>query len=395
MSDDEPMLVVVQIGSTHVRCGLSGDDAPRRVLVHAIDGRNPVSEGVMPDPDDFVITITGCVGRDLDCATETRGIIVCDPPTNTQETRKVLAAVLFETFHFPAVLFYTRTPLCALSACRTTGLVIEFGDEHTYVMPVVECSGVRSALQIGPIAGRQISKWLVDKVAQYNPTLVVTAESLGLNEIGSIKRQCPVAPSRSAFEEMHSAALAAEKAAVSGKKTADGATSAPPAAGGSAGFVILGTLKNGKTDEKVHEIVLPPSGILAAAPEPLFQPHLLDSEIHSNKKDSGSLAQLVVDAISAVDPQLHAAMYANVVIAGRGSMFPGLADRLEAELRPLAAEIHATTEVSIVADDARSCAAWVGASILSSMRNTEQNGFVTQQLWNEYGPTIFDTWSTE
>jgi actin-related protein len=405
MSDDDRILVVLQLGSTQVRCGLSGDDAPTRQLVTVINGRNAVSEGIIQDPADFEKIVRACVGDDTDCATETRGIIVCDPPTNTPESRKLMAAVLFDVFHFPAVRFFTRTALCALSACITTAVVVEMGDEHTYVMPVVGCVGVRNALQIGPIAGRQISQWLRKKVQEYNPTLIVE-KKLGFNEIGGMKGQCPVSPSREAFAATNEVALAEEKAHFeeARKKTSEN-TTAPPAGSAAAstetGYVLCGSVKNEATDAAVHEVVLPPAGILTAAPEALFQPQLL-LPLENKTSCRGSIAELIVDAIRAIDaesatPELIAEMYSHVVIAGRGCMFQGtgFADRLALELKPLAAAAHGVQDVTIVADPARACGAWIGASVFSSMRDTETNGFVTEAMWNTHGPMIFDTWCTE
>ncbi|CUF98713.1 actin-like protein, putative [Bodo saltans] len=404
MSDgDDRILVVLQLGSTQVRCGLSGDDAPRRQLVHVINGRNPVKEGILQDPEDFVTIVRGCVGEDMDCATETRGIIVCDPPTNTPESRKMLAAVLFDVFHFPAVRFFSRTPLCALSACITTALVVEFGDEHTYVMPVVGCVGIRHALIVGPIAGRQITAWLMKKVQAYNPSLVLQ-DKLGFNNIGGIKHQCPVAPSKEAYTETYQDALAEEKAFFeeSAKKSSEKSSTssaAQPAEEGETGYVLLGSVKHQDTDTAVHEIKLPPAGILTAAPEALFQPQLLLPD--DNKAARGSLAELIVDSIRAIDaetatPELIVELYSHVVIAGRGCMFPGgFAERLTLELTPLAAAAHGVQDLTVIADPARSSGAWVGASVLSSMRDTEANGFVTNAMWETHGPSIFDSWSTE
>ena len=58
-------------------------------------------------------------------------------------------------------------------------------------------------------------------------------------------------------------------------------------------------------------------------------------------------------------------LYANIVLSGGSTMFPGLKERLHKELTELVPE---TMEVKIIAPPERRYSVWIGGSILSSLK---------------------------
>ncbi len=66
------------------------------------------------------------------------------------------------------------------------------------------------------------------------------------------------------------------------------------------------------------------------------------------------------------------------------TMLPGLADRMDKEIRALA---PSTFGVKIIASPERNYATWIGGSILASV-STFQHMFITKQEFEESGSAI-------
>ena len=114
-------------------------------------------------------------------------------------------------------------------------------------------------------------------------------------------------------------------------------------------------------------------GRLASAPAQkelavaLNNERFLVTELLFNPSDvslaQAGVAELIVDAIKAVHPDLHALMYSNIVLSGGSCCCPGFKERLITELRPLVPD-HFSLNV-IMPDNPITCA-WQGGSALAS-----------------------------
>lgn len=65
-----------------------------------------------------------------------------------------------------------------------------------------------------------------------------------------------------------------------------------------------------------------------AAPEALFQPHLINVEAQG-------IAELVFSTIQAADIDIRSELYKHIVLSGGSTMYPGLPSRLEREIKQL------------------------------------------------------------
>ena len=112
------------------------------------------------------------------------------------------------------------------------------------------------------------------------------------------------------------------------------------------------------------------------APELLFNPSAIGSE-------EEPLDELIYRAIQNCDVDLRRDLYANIVLSGGSTMFPGLKERLHKELTELVPE---TMEVKIIAPPERRYSVWIGGSILASLK-TFSKLWVYRKEYNEVGPT--------
>jgi actin len=77
-------------------------------------------------------------------------------------------------------------------------------------------------------------------------------------------------------------------------------------------------------------------------------------------------------------------LYANIVLSGGTTMFPGIAERIEKEMIALAPP---TMKIKVVAPEERKYAVWVGGSILASLSTFPQM-VITKDEYSESGPSI-------
>merc|ERR1712098_834060 len=112
-------------------------------------------------------------------------------------------------------------------------------------------------------------------------------------------------------------------------------------------------------------------------PEGLFQPSLIG-------KEASGIHEATFQTILKCDVDLRRQLYANVVLSGGTTMFPGMGERMTKELSALA---PSTMKIKVVAPPERKYSVWIGVSILSSL-STFQSMWISKAEYDESGPTI-------
>jgi actin len=84
------------------------------------------------------------------------------------------------------------------------------------------------------------------------------------------------------------------------------------------------------------------------------------------------------------DVDIRRDLYANIVLSGGTTMFPGIADRVSKELTALA---PSSMKIKVVAPHERKYSVWIGGSILASL-STFQQMWIAKSEYNEAGPSI-------
>jgi actin-related protein len=84
------------------------------------------------------------------------------------------------------------------------------------------------------------------------------------------------------------------------------------------------------------------------------------------------------------DIDIRKALYANVVLSGGTTMYPGFADRMQKEIAVLA---PSTMNVKVIALPERKYSVWIGGSVLASLQSF-QKMWISKKEYNESGPTI-------
>ncbi|XP_061249460.1 beta-actin-like protein 2 isoform X2 [Bos javanicus] len=112
-------------------------------------------------------------------------------------------------------------------------------------------------------------------------------------------------------------------------------------------------------------------------PEAIFQPSFLGIE-------SSGIHETTFNSIMKCDVDIRKDLYANTVLSGGSTMYPGIAERMQKEIVALA---PSTMKIKIIAPPERKYSVWIGGSILASL-STFQQMWISKQEYDEAGPPI-------
>ena len=111
-------------------------------------------------------------------------------------------------------------------------------------------------------------------------------------------------------------------------------------------------------------------------PETLFQPSFL-------RMESAGIHETTYNSIMKCDVDIRKDLYANTVLSGGSTMFPGIADKMQ----KITALAPPTMKIKIIAPPERKYSVWIGGSILAS-QSTFQQMWISKQEYDESGPSI-------
>src|SRR3546814_853098 len=112
-------------------------------------------------------------------------------------------------------------------------------------------------------------------------------------------------------------------------------------------------------------------------PEVLFQPSFIG-------KEASGIHDCTFQTIMKCDVDIRKDLYANIVLSGGTTMYPGIAERITKEITALA---PSTMKIKVVAPPERKYSVWIGGSILASL-STFQAMWISKAEYDESCPSI-------
>ena len=230
--------------------------------------------------------------NELRIAPEQHPILMSEAPLNPKAKREKMTQIMFETFNTSAFYTAMQAVLSLYASGRTTGLVLDSGDGVTHTVPIYEGYCLPHAVQCRCPSGRDVTEYLEKMLTERGYSLTTTAQKDMVRDMK--EKLCYVALDYD--EEID------------------------------------------KCDTKSYE--LPDGQVMTIgaerfrAPESLLQPQLLGQGVHTPE----GVADLRKDLLG------------NIVMSGGTTMYWGMPERLQKEMRALA---HDSMTIKIIAPPER------------------------------------------
>uniref|UniRef100_A0A8C6V1F4 Actin n=1 Tax=Neogobius melanostomus TaxID=47308 RepID=A0A8C6V1F4_9GOBI len=106
--------------------------------------------------------------------------------------------------------------------------------------------------------------------------------------------------------------------------------------------------------------------------------------LYASGRTTGENKTKTTSCVMKCDIDIRKDLYANNVLSGGTTMYPGIADRMQKEITALA---PSTMKIKIIAPPERKYSVWIGGSILASL-STFQQMWISKQEYDEAGPSI-------
>jgi actin-related protein 2 len=276
-------------------------------------------------------------------------ILLTEPPSNPLANRKKMYEHMFDVYGFDGAMVAIQAVLVLYAQGLLTGVVLDSGDGVSHVIPVYEGYGLPNLIQRLNVAGRHVTRRLINLLQLRGYSLNRSADFDTARQIK--EKLCYVG-----YDLNIERTLALE------------------------------------TTTLVQSFQLPDKRIIKVgrerfeAAEVLFNPNLVGVE-------GKGLHELLFTAINKADIDLRQEFYKHVVLSGGTTMFAGLPSRLEKDVKQLWLTNIAKGDESrlskfklrIEDPPRRKNMVFLGGSVLADIMKNQPDFWISKEVWQEKG----------
>ena len=366
LPDGQLATIVIDHGSETWKVGWAGEDSPRILLPpvvgvpknshlmiglsskeryigdEAVSKRGvlrlsyPFKRGIINDWDNMEKLWHYTFYNELRVDPSEHRLLITDTICTPKCQREQMCESLIEDHSPLSISIANRQVLACYSQGLTNAVCAMLGHSGTFVAAVSEGIIVNSTASYSELGGESLTLHLRDCLNKQGYELTTSAE---LMIVGDIKRHCEVA-------------LDYNK--------------------------ILRDLREGLVEGKHYEM---PDGQLISlddavyiGPEVYFQPHLAGIE-------QPSLPVMIAKTLERCDDTVKATLNNRCIVTGGSALFPGMAARLQSELKCI---LSAKDALQVKVSPSAKYDSWIGGSILASLQSFA-NLSLTREEYEEQG----------
>ncbi|KAK9047979.1 hypothetical protein SSX86_033059 [Deinandra increscens subsp. villosa] len=357
-SDEDIQPLVFDCGTGTMKAGFAGDSSPRKVfptlvgrpyhslalvsqqtkdtyvgdeVVRSKRGiltlKRPVERGIVSSSNnwDDMEKIWHHAFHELGVSTpEEHHVLLSEAMLNPKANREKTAEIMFEIFNVRAMCIAMQGLLSMYASGRTTGIMLDSGDGVSQVVAVYEGYVLPRASQCVDLGGRDLTDTLMKILSGRGYLFTTSAEREVIRDMK---------------EKLAYVALDYEKE-------------------------LEDARKNSSSVEKDYE--LPDGEVITTGAERfrcaevLFRPSLIGMGATTG------IHELTYKSIMRSDVDIRKELYDNIILSGGSTMLPGIAERMKKEITAL---VPGGMKINVVAKPDRNYSAWIGGSILASLRS--------------------------
>nr|XP_060611489.1 actin-like [Anolis sagrei ordinatus] len=257
--------------------------------------------------------------NELQVAPEEHPVLLTERPLNFKQSQEKMTQIMFETFNTPAMYVAIQPVLSLYASSRTTGVFLNIRNNYGEIVPIHEGRILPRSLLRFFMCGQDLTEYLLKLLTERGYSFTSEARRGIVRDIK--KKLCYVALD---FDQ--------EMATTASSSSLEKSYEMPD------GKVI--TIRN----ERFR------------CPEALFQPFFIEQE-------SCGTHEYLFNTIMKCDIDLRPHLFANTVLAGGSTMFPGFVERMHSEMRALAPK---NMKINIIDPPKHKNSVWIGGSCLAS-----------------------------
>ena len=351
MSEQQPN-IVIDNGSSFIKCGFSGEEAPKSAFKNVIsltsekvgeeseaDLMHPIEQGIIKDYERMEKIWEYTFNQELRVPSDEKNILTSDISNAPKISREKITQIFFEKFNAQGLFICIRPMLSMYCLGKTNALVVQSGDDLTQVVPIFDGYFYPYTVTKSNLAGKCINDYLIKTMTESNEIL----SKLPVFDINKIATDIK--------EKLCRISLDYDKEIEDQTKNS-----------------MLYKLPDGTEFSLEKE--------LFKCPEVIFEPKL-------NGIEKPGLGLLMYNSILKCEHEQRKELYSNVVLSGGNTLLTDFPDRITLELQKLSS----TSKPKVSAQGERRFTAWIGGSLIAGLSNFQQN-WVTHSEYQEAGPQI-------